>query len=379
MDFLGMSSYDLLFIFYVIAGVISIIVFLVVLGFNMSTKNFQTTNLYFNALLFLQIIYVIFTITWAMGYFKIVPNYMFFLRYSKMMYFLAGTYVAFCWFMYVEIMMGAKFSRTKKSRMIIGIPILIANVFVVIISIVTTDVKITKNILVSISLMYIPSAYILFAAIYSLVMAIKHKNNRKRFITYGFFPVGLSVAAILQVLFLELPIYGLASSTLIVILFIYKIHSQVSIDPLTGINNRAALQKYVYEVKNKNIYVLMIDVDDFKSINDNFGHLEGDKALISLANTMKKTVGEVKDNCFLARYGGDEFIIIISSEEEIDIDSFVSGIEKDIDINNESIEKYNIKVSIGVSKVSNVDSIFDTIENADEKMYKNKRKKKSRR
>ena len=67
MDFLGMSSYDLLFIFYVIAGVISIIVFVVVLGFNMSTKNFQTTNLYFNALLFLQIIYVIFTITWAMG------------------------------------------------------------------------------------------------------------------------------------------------------------------------------------------------------------------------------------------------------------------------------------------------------------------------
>ena len=381
-DFMIQSNETLLFVFFILANVFCIAVFGVILTLSMQTKNFETKNRYFNGLLIFQICYFLFDILWAFGYFQIIPmenGGLTVVRYAKMCYFIFGGFAAFCWFMYIEILMGAKFSRKKKNRLIIGIPILISTATTIIISIITDTDKMIKNPLVSISLMFIPGIYTVFAGIYSLYMSIKSSTivQKRRYISLGLFPFGLILFTLVQIYLLEIPIFCLGTTFILFLLFVSKIQSQVSTDALTGINNRSALTKYIGEYTEFNCtYVLMIDVDKFKLINDNFGHVEGDRALVLLAQALKRGT-EMSDNrSFLARYGGDEFIIITSNENEFDIDKYVENLHKAVSETKSKTKVYEIKVSIGYCQVHENDSILSVIENADERMYKIKAEKK---
>ena len=106
------------------------------------------------------------------------------------------------------------------------------------------------------------------------------------------------------------------------VLFIYlnAQNRQITTDGLTGLNNRrefdAHLQRKIELCPEHEWGLLMIDVDDFKRINDELGHAVGDEALWHTADILRGVFG--KDPVFLARYGGDEFVLIYSgmSEEE---------------------------------------------------------------
>lgn len=81
------------------------------------------------------------------------------------------------------------------------------------------------------------------------------------------------------------------------------------IDPLTGLDNRRSLYEYIseeLETKNTDLTILLIDLDNFKELNDNLGHYYGDEALVEISKRIK----EVCREAFVARSGGDEFIII---------------------------------------------------------------------
>lgn len=64
----------------------------------------------------------------------------------------------------------------------------------------------------------------------------------------------------------------------------------------------------------KNLYLMMLDVDDFKKINDIFGHLEGDFALKLVADSLKKVAADT--SCFISRLGGDEFVVVCEKEND---------------------------------------------------------------
>ena len=381
-DFLNLESNTLLFVFFVLANVVSIFVFGTILLLNLSTKNYETKNRYFNALLIFEIAYFIVDILWAFGYFGIIPassGGLMIAKYAKMTYFIIGGFAAFSWFMYIEILMGARFSRTMKRRLMLGIPILISTVFILIIFIVTEYEKFMNNPLVAISMFYIPAVYTIFAGVYSIVMAVKGTtiHLKKKYITLGIFPVMLITVTTLQIFLLEIPVFCLGTTLTVFLVFILNTQSQVSTDALTGINNRSALTKYIGEYTEFNCtYVLMIDVDRFKSINDNFGHVEGDRALVILAKALKKGTDTCACKSFLARYGGDEFIIIASDTKEFDVEELVRALDKAVSDTKSQTKGYQISVSIGYSRVIDNESILTVIENADEKMYKAKALKK---
>lgn len=382
-DFLSLSQNMLLFIFFIIANIVCILIFTVILRLSISTKNFEAKNRYFNGLIIMQITYFVIDIIWAVGYF-LVPlekgGYEI-IRYSKMIYFIAGGFAAFCWFMYIEIQMGARFSSDKNKRMIIGIPMIISSIIIIIISLSTKAEKIVSNPLVSISQMYIPFGYMIFASIYSIVMSFKASSfiKKRNYITMGMVPIGLTIVSFLQVYLIEIPIFCLGSTLIIFMLYIHRTQSQVSTDALTGINNRSALTRYIGEyTKFDFTYVLMVDVDRFKSINDNFGHVEGDRALVILAQALKTGCDNSEASCFLARYGGDEFIIIASNEKEFDVDKFIDQLQECVKETRSKTKNYQISVSIGYSRVHDNESILAVISNADEKMYQNKALKKKK-
>lgn len=157
-----------------------------------------------------------------------------------------------------------------------------------------------------------------------------------------------------------------------------EMEARVTYDNLTGLYNREAFYKQLKQlISNPNIAsslsLILIDVDHFKSFNDTFGHLVGDRVL--------KQVGEVlaehcKENAIAARYAGDEFVIIKYGDDIDKVVSFVERLRKAIEnlklqirVTDEATDR-SITSSFGITRYINGDSIENLIERADQALYK---------
>ncbi|MFW6049452.1 MAG: diguanylate cyclase, partial [Candidatus Bipolaricaulota bacterium] len=157
-----------------------------------------------------------------------------------------------------------------------------------------------------------------------------------------------------------------------------ELRHQAIHDPLTGVANR----RYFNEVINKEvergrryghpISFVILDVDSFKEINDNYSHIIGDKVLQEIANLLRENV---RDADTLVRYGGDEFLIMMPETEEV-VDEMVNRIDRCLRRWNEEndIIDRNISVSVGTSswKPGQDQTIENALSNADLEMYENK-------
>ena len=108
-----------------------------------------------------------------------------------------------------------------------------------------------------------------------------------------------------------------------------KLHELSITDVLTSIPNRRALERYLDKPNNDVIVrsTMMIDIDHFKQYNDTYGHKKGDKALISVAKTIKINCQE---GDFLARFGGEEFILIMDNKNKDESIEMATNIQKSI-------------------------------------------------
>ncbi|MGB9721129.1 MAG: diguanylate cyclase [bacterium] len=155
---------------------------------------------------------------------------------------------------------------------------------------------------------------------------------------------------------------------------------EIYYDELTGIYNRRFLYYWVdNEIKRANRFatkfgLIVIDLDDFRNINNNYGHLEGDKVLIEISNFLKKTVREV-DN--LVRYGGDEFIVLVPNTDEHGILDLAQRILTSL--NQISIIGHKISCSIGCAVYPDDGTNIEALINyADGLMYQAKKDGKNR-
>ena len=135
------------------------------------------------------------------------------------------------------------------------------------------------------------------------------------------YPVIISVVGVIETIWFMAPMFCFSSSIMMLYVYIISLNDQVSIDELTHLNNRTQLKKYIVSEHSKQgdktiRYVLMIDLNRFKYINDQFGHIEGDTALKRTADALKIACSDNPFKTFIARYGGDEFIIIAKTESE---------------------------------------------------------------
>lgn len=161
--------------------------------------------------------------------------------------------------------------------------------------------------------------------------------------------------------------------------FIGKIAEITSIDPLTKLFNRQYLFLKLKEELNRykryetTFSILMVDIDDFKSINDSFGHQKGDEILSKFGNILEESKREL-DIC--ARYGGEEFIIILP---HTDMKESYKIAERLRLIIIEKFENDNLTVSMGVSNCpDSAKTIKSLIKEADNSLYKSKSMGKNR-
>ncbi|MCR5189631.1 MAG: GGDEF domain-containing protein, partial [Treponema sp.] len=151
----------------------------------------------------------------------------------------------------------------------------------------------------------------------------------------------------------------------------------ISVDPLTGLNNRNQLMRYLgskvrNESDNKNLYVFMLDVNKFKKINDTYGHVEGDAALVRCAKALKLANKHGKN--FIGRYGGDEFIVIAEIKDKEEIEGYCQKMKDELAIIcAEENVIYNLTFSIGYALYDkSMKSIQAFIAEADKKLYEAK-------
>ena len=176
---------------------------------------------------------------------------------------------------------------------------------------------------------------------------------------------------------------AVGSSYVVFLLFNYmtKSKTMISQDSLSGVNNRVSFNKYINNVflskEHDGAYIVFIDIDNFKHINDTYGHIEGDDAISLVGKTLKSIAGET--NSFVARIGGDEFVMILKTTDE----EFVKKVIQNISFELEeriifSDKQYDLTVSSGFVEIKrNQKNIKELMAKADESMYAEKMKKKS--
>lgn len=153
-------------------------------------------------------------------------------------------------------------------------------------------------------------------------------------------------------------------------------------DALTKLYNRAAFDEHfareIVRCQNKKVPLALVvtDLDDFKRINDTYGHTAGDKTLQVIANTFSKHIG---DDAFVARYGGEEFVFVFTNIEKADLIHKLNLLRKSVaklpfKFKNNRV---SMTLSIGVTHVLDSDNVHQAFERADTALYQAKEKGKN--
>jgi len=188
---------------------------------------------------------------------------------------------------------------------------------------------------------------------------IRYSNNRssrKYFLTILiitlFFLIMDMIFSILDISFFTISVKLVwpAAAALLLFIYLFKITNGIKIDSLTGLNNRYNFFEYTSGLsRKKNMeswYFIVFDIDNFKSINNIYGYIEGDNALRSLAKILIKCTDKTD---FTARYGGDEFIIV--TKADTNVDDLITGIKIELEKHNVNGKKpYNIEINHGYAK-----------------------------
>lgn len=156
-----------------------------------------------------------------------------------------------------------------------------------------------------------------------------------------------------------------------------KLYGFAHYDELTGTYNRRifndTIENYFWNRKNK-YRLVFIDLDNFKKVNDNKGHLVGDEILCFVAELLKKKFDNPVD--FLSRWGGDEFAIL-SENVEKEIEDKVEAIKLQLEEKTKDFG-FLVSISYGIVSLNDFEVIDDAFRCADEKLYINKKQNKKR-
>lgn len=219
--------------------------------------------------------------------------------------------------------------------------------------------------------------YLLIPTLYSLQRAWKSRSRQERseYRTYALYMIAPLISGILEEAFPYVPLLALNIFLMILILFLMIQNKQVYHDALTGLNNRRRLDRYLEEKlpgasAAHPILLLIMDINDFKAINDLHGHLEGDHALRTFASVLSAYAGAC--DAFAARYGGDEFCLVMDAAGHTPQD-VAAQIQQRLQAEQDATRPYQLTVSIGYTVCDHAEGKPESVlALADQMLYRNK-------
>ena len=315
----------------------------------------------------------------------ILPAGNWILLLSKAVYFFSCTLLCFFWMLYFENVRGSEFAHNHRHVMrataliwLVGI-LEAANLFTGFLFYADGNCVYHRGPLFLLQYV-IAYAYVLIAWGRGLQDYMKSNDpvHRKRLLPLLFYPIAPAAAGILQFIWPELPLLCVALSVSALVIYLRWVSSMISLDPLTRLNNRRQLEHqfslWTHDHHSDDIWLLLIDADKFKRINDTWGHTQGDLALIRIAEAMRRTVKKHSLKTCLARFGGDEFTILARTSDPEKVLALKEEVKKQLSLLNEEAQSpFAVSVSIGIAKAEDGRPLETLIKAADETLYEEKK------
>ena len=304
----------------------------------------------------------------------------------KTIYFFSTTVMCYFWVLYFEYLREATFVKERYLVMLSSVLVwimallLFANLWGKFLFYIDDNGVYTRGKLFVLN--YVISYAYIFISWVGIIASIIRKTSSKdtsTLVALVLFPIAPGIAGIIQFYFPWVPAACVTMSLATLILYQTWIDQLISIDPLTGLNNRKQLQ-VTFEQWNRTIsdqekvFMLLVDANHFKHINDTYGHLQGDNALKMIAKALRLGCKDYSKRTLIARYGGDEFVVLMASDAEWTKDELKNGIKDRLaEIVDQEKLPFMLTVSIGTACMEEGDSLKDLVAKADSAMYEEKK------
>lgn len=221
-------------------------------------------------------------------------------------------------------------------------------------------------------------AYLLGVSVIALIKRRKEVSidRRRELLAIAFFAVPPFIGGLAQTASYGLSLIWPCAVISSLLLLLTKVEQAISQDSTTGLHNRRSLEKHLSlyeEDQNRPVTLMMLDINDFKRINDEHGHRAGDEALVEAARVLKGVVGG--SSAFLARYGGDEFVVVLPGDDEGLARDFLARIHSSFEtLNDQRRFPFQLSVSAGyaMSQEPGANRTAELLRMADKRMYDDK-------
>ena len=290
--------------------------------------------------------------------------------------FLGNVMIGYLWAKFIMVHMNIPFSDIRRNIYrtigLISIVLLVINIFYPLVFSVS-DGRYQRGFAYIIFLIF--AAFYILDSLYLYVKRVKKNGSLKLFPVHIFLiPVILGV--VIQAFFVEIAITWTSIAISVAGIMTALKNEIIFTDCLTGLYNRVYLEFLHKRACNKKdcwVSGIMIDLNGFKQINDNYGHAEGDLALCIVADLLLKSFSEYG---VVTRYAGDEFVIMLNTTDDQLIQKTIKSAKKNFVTENEKSDKpYQLSASMGyaITNLSN-ETIDDFMNRIDEQMYQDKMK-----
>lgn len=377
-------------IYYVEVNVICMII-LFLFGHQMSYKSDQLSSGNRTFRLLLWTVMLLCASDMAAGIFrgKLFSGARALIEFSNLLYFETVSATSFLWMVYV--LTKLKMMKGSEKRLVLwGIPFYAVFLVTLINPVTNWMFTVDENNLytrnVGVYFHWLVCWFYLIAAtclIAHRIMKEQNRESRKKLKPFLYFIIAPTVAAVLQMVFYGVTCYQVGITLSVVVICLTEQNAQMLTDALTGLSNRHGFNRYAESFllhhPEERLFLMMLDINNFKQVNDKFGHLEGDRALADVADAVKLSCEEAAAKLFVCRFGGDEFLVAgchCQPEEILGLKERIC--EKLEEKNRLEQYPYVLSVSMGTAEGICTDSedIDHLLRMADEAMYDEKKKSK---
>ena len=303
---------------------------------------------------------------------------------GNIIYYILKVGIVYFWPLFIEYKISSSYKKVKKLATIFAIPLLACSLLVLTTPLHGIIFTVNENNIYTRTENYfiIPN---LMIVLYVLFGAVKVYMNRKKEEKYLVIPAIFFIVPVLLGIIVQVFSYGISLTFIGIAIGLTGVYLSTQNesaykDPLCGVYNRKYYIDYVRSFCNSRkkddfLVGILIDMDNFKQINDKYGHYAGDKALQLFGSVLRKQIGDIG---FAVRYGGDEFILV-SKQSEAVVNTVVANIVKEIEeINATGKNEFQLSFSYGMATLNSESNMNEFLKTMDAHMYEMKRNRRLR-
>lgn len=378
------------FLFYTEANIVCILIFGILLLNDHFSMNRQEKQLIFDRALIAHILYFVSDVIWAGVIAGRVPRTHFSVAFVNFSNFILLSAISYEWFLFAAVSERIPLRRTKRGKLLFRLPFAAMTAAMIAAYLIAPHFWVSAegelNDLYYPMMLAAPLAYVTISCVQSLIQAKKTEDpsDRRLFLLIGLYPLAVVFFGVLQLVYLDAPLFCFGCTIMMLFFYIRSMEDQISVDPLTTLNNRGQLLRYVAQERGRRrddvkAFVVMTDANKFKEINDTYGHAEGDRALVLIANVLRNNSKTMRHPMFLSRFGGDEFVLIVHAGQVEEVEALIENIHRGLEETSAANRMpYQLSVSVGFAEWKvDLESFQECLQRADAHLYMVKRRRKN--